>query len=345
MNSFESFIKYLKKPIFKQLFVFILLIAVIYLLRGIATLLLLTFVFIYIFNSLQNLTYRLLTKLFPVKKLIITLILYILFLSLFAFIVRIYLPVLILQVRDVVTKLTYYLLNLNKSGTSGDVYSKALIYISTNVDLSKYISSGGQTLINLLKNIGTLGLYILLSLLLSLFYMIGKKDISIFLYKFKSSKLNWLYGDIKYLFVRFSHSFGKIIQNQVLISFINAIISVIILIILRFPSVLGLGAMIFVLGMVPVAGVFISLIPLSIIAYSTGGLTEVIYILILIAALHILESYVLNPKLMSRTSKMPVFFTLFVLLISENLFGIWGLIVGIPLAMFILNLIDVLPDI
>lgn len=99
--------------------------------------------------------------------------------------------------------------------------------------------------------------------------------------------------------------------------------------------------MIFLLGLVPVAGVFISLIPLCVVAYGIGGFRTIIYVLILVAVLHTLESYILNPKLMAHNTKLPVFVTFLVLIIAENIFGIWGLIVGIPIVVFILDLLDV----
>jgi predicted PurR-regulated permease PerM len=315
----------------------------IYLLRGMATLLLLTFVFIYIFNSLQNLAYRLLCKLFPIKRMIITIVIYILFISLFAIIISIYLPILITQISALIANITDYLTIIKGETTSDNIYSRMLIYITNNFDFSQYISKGGTILLSALTSIGTVGLYILLSIVLSFFYMTEKKSISDFSGRFKKSKLYWMYDDTLFFFRKFAKSFGKVIQNQILISFINSVLSVIVLIILGFPYVLGLGAMVFILGMVPVAGVFISLIPLSIIAYTHGGLIEVIYILLLILVLHSLESYVLNPKLMSHTSKMPVFFTFLVLLISEHLFGTWGLIIGIPLTMFLLDMLNVIP--
>ena len=102
--------------------------------------------------------------------------------------------------------------------------------------------------------------------------------------------------------------------------------------------------MIFILGLIPVAGVFISLVPLSIVGYSTGGFTRLLYVLILVAVLHALESYVLNPKLMSQKTKMPVFFTFMVLLLSEHFMGVWGLVIGLPLTMFLLDVIGVIPE-
>jgi predicted PurR-regulated permease PerM len=81
-----------------------------------------------------------------------------------------------------------------------------------------------------------------------------------------------------------------------------------------------------------------------VIAYSIGGINYIIYVIILIAVLHVLESYILNPKLMSDSTKLPVFITFLVLIISENFMGIWGVIVGIPITMFILDILEVKID-
>lgn len=138
-------------------------------------------------------------------------------------------------------------------------------------------------------------------------------------------------------------SFGNVIEAQVLIAFINCILSLIVLWIMGFPHVLGLVIMIFILGLAPVAGVLISLIPLSIIALSIGGIMKVVAVVIMIAVLHVLESYVLNPRLVSSRTNLPVFYTLLVLIISEHFMGLWGLIIGVPIFMFILDLLDVSP--
>lgn len=95
------------------------------------------------------------------------------------------------------------------------------------------------------------------------------------------------------------------------------------------------------LGLIPVAGVIISLVPLSIVAFNGGGLVQVVYVLIMIVFLHAFEAYILNPKLMSSKTKLPIFFTLSILIVSEHLAGVLGLIIGIPVFMFILDLFEV----
>lgn len=82
--------------------------------------------------------------------------------------------------------------------------------------------------------------------------------------------------------------------------------------------------MIFLFSLVPVAGTIASLIPLSIIAYTVGGFKMILYILIIIAVLHALESYVLNPRFMADKTELPVFVVFITLLVSEHFMGVWG---------------------
>ena len=102
--------------------------------------------------------------------------------------------------------------------------------------------------------------------------------------------------------------------------------------------------MIFLLGLIPVAGVIISLFPLCMIAYNIGGIMYVVYILVIVTVIHALESYVLNPKFMSQKTNLPIFYTFMVLIFSEHFLGVWGLIIGIPIFIFLLDVLDVTSD-
>ncbi|MNY67496.1 hypothetical protein D3C86_2050940 [compost metagenome] len=67
----------------------------------------------------------------------------------------------------------------------------------------------------------------------------------------------------------------------------------------------------------------------------------VIYVLAMIAVLHFMEGYFLNPKLMSSKMNLPMFYTFIVLLFSEHYIGVWGLILGIPIFVFFLDILDI----
>jgi predicted PurR-regulated permease PerM len=128
---------------------------------------------------------------------------------------------------------------------------------------------------------------------------------------------------------------------QVMIAFINCVLSAIALSIMGFPQVLGLGIMIFTLGLIPVAGVVISLVPLSIVAFNVGGFTKVLAVLIMILVIHAIEAYILNPKLMSSKTALPVSLVFIILLVAEHYMNVWGLLIGVPLFIFLLNVFEV----
>ncbi|MGQ7056634.1 AI-2E family transporter, partial [Bacillus cereus group sp. BceL245] len=85
-------------------------------------------------------------------------------------------------------------------------------------------------------------------------------------------------------------------------------------------------------------------IPLAfafIFAYNVGGVMYVVYILVFITVIHALESYFLNPKFMSAKTNLPIFYTFMILIFSEHFLGIWGLIIGIPIFIFLLDVLDI----
>jgi predicted PurR-regulated permease PerM len=206
-----------------------------------------------------------------------------------------------------------------------------------DVNIEGYVK---QSLDFVLK-ISNWGLNMLLALILSLFFLLEKTKVTQFTAKFKTSKLAWFFDEIEFFGKKFVHTFGKVIEAQFLIALTNCILSTIMLWIMGFPQLFGLALMIFVLGLIPVAGVIISLIPLCAIAFSIGGFMKVIYVLVMVIVLHSLEAYLLNPKLMASKTNLPMFYTFIVLIFSEHFFGVWGLIVGIPTFVFLLDILDV----
>ena len=206
---------------------------------------------------------------------------------------------------------------------------------------SIFSTEGINYIVQSISNIGKMGINIIIALILSIFFLLEKDKIIKFTSKFRQSKISGICSELEFFWEKFTSSFGKVIEVQIVIATINGLLSTIGLWIIGFTHLLGFGMMVMLLGLIPVAGVIISLVPLSIVAFNSGGLAQVVYVLILIALLHAFEAYILNPKLMSSKTKLPIFYTLSILIISEHIAGILGLIVGIPVFMFILDIIEV----
>ncbi|MDR1028593.1 MAG: AI-2E family transporter [Clostridiales Family XIII bacterium] len=210
-----------------------------------------------------------------------------------------------------------------------------------DLNIESYIASAGNLLLTGIMNVGKFGLNLLLSLALSFLLLLEKKKIAKFGEVLGKSRIAFIYHHFIVFGLNFCRTFAKVMKVQITIAFINSILSIIILACLGFPNIWGLGVMIFVLGLIPVAGVIISLIPLSIIAFNTGGLFKVIEILIMVLVIHAIEAYILNPKLMANRTSLPVSFVFIILLVSEKYLHVWGLLIGVPLFIFLLAIFDV----
>jgi len=209
----------------------------------------------------------------------------------------------------------------------------------TNVD--QVLTQAGNVMLNLIGNIGTISLNFVLSIALSFLILLEKDKLRRFGEVVGSSRVSYLYEYFIVFGSNFCITFGKVMKVQVTIAFINSVLSMAILAILGFPSIWGLGVMIFVLGLVPVAGVIISLVPLSIIAFNVGGIIKIIWVLGMILVLHGIEAYILNPKLMSNRTQLPVCMIFIILLVAEKYLRVWGLLIGVPLFIFMMAMLGV----
>ena len=213
-------------------------------------------------------------------------------------------------------------------------------YIERN-DFFEQLQNGASIALGYLQDIGKLAVAFAMSFILSFFFMIEKQKTIFFSRLFLKSEFSWFFQDLYYFADKFVNTFGLVLEAQFIIALLNTLLTTIALAAFGFHQLLSLAIMIFILSLIPVAGVIISCIPLSFIAYSQGGIRDVVYILMTILVVHLIESYVLNPKLMSSKTDLPIFYTFVVLLVSERFFGVWGLIVGIPIFTFFLDVLKV----
>lgn len=308
---------------------------VMYVFRGILSLVLLTFILTYLLIRLVATIHRL-TRL-PEK--IVTIIVYAVMVIFMYFAVTVYVPKLFTQTIQMIEEVFSFYQRMNTDNVFVEWVSNNISII----EVKQQLTAGARVLFNTLSNIGSMGLTLVMSLILSFFFIIEKEWVTAFGQSFFNSKIACFSRDVAYLGKKFVNTFGVVIEAQFVIACINTILTTIGLYFMNFPSsqLLSLALMIFIFSLIPVAGVVISCVPLSLIAYTNGGIQDVIYVLIMIALIHALESYLLNPKLMSSRTDLPVFFVFIVLMFSEKFFGVWGLVIGIPVFVFLLDLLEV----
>lgn len=309
-------------------------ILLLYLVRGMMNTILLTFIFTFLSVKLI----RRVQKTINIKPIWIIVPVYILIIVLVYLAATKYVPQLIEQVVKIFQSLTdfYQDPHLQKH----PVFKFVMNWID-QANLDGQIKIGVSKALVYITNIGEVGMTIFISFILSFFYAFDVEQVEKFGNSFLDSTYSWLFKDLKFFATKFVNTFGVVLEAQLLIALVNTLITSITLIFMKMPSILALSVMVFLLSMIPVAGVVISLIPLSMVAYSVGGITDVIYIILMIIVIHGFETYLLNPKFMSSKTHIPMFFTFVMLLIFEKLMGAWGLIVGIPIFTFLLDILGV----
>ena len=321
-----------RKKEVKRIIIFALMIFILYSVRSMINVILLTFIFAFLMDRLVEFT----RKRVKINRTLLVLILYTMIVGLLTIGISKYLPIITVEISQLVKRITTF------SATSSE--NVIINYIETIISsdqIAAYLENGFSFLLKSFSDLSKTSIQVLLALILSLFFLIEKPRLKEFTGKFKESKIAPFYHEIEFFGTKFTRTFGKVIEAQFIIAIVNTVLTVLVLMVLGFPQIIGLAIMIFFLGLIPVAGVIISLVPLTLIAFTIGGLLKVVYLFIAIMVIHAIEAYILNPKLMSSKTDLPVFYTFVVLIFSQQFFGVWGLIIGIPVFVFLLDVLDV----
>jgi predicted PurR-regulated permease PerM len=333
MDKFDGIIN---NTLVKKILSIVLLVLFMYFFRGMLNQLLLIFIVTFIFGQLQKFIYDKVNTRMRISRKLITIFMYIIILLFFTISGIVYIPKVTQQLFDIINLISTFDLSQVQSK-----FDMNLMNIIPEDQIDAYIRMAESHLLGFVATAGTFSINLLMSFLISFLFLLEKDEIVAFFRHMEQSKISFLYEYFTFYGKKFFNSFGKVIELQIVIACINSLLSVLALTIMGFPQTLGLGAMIFILGLIPVAGVIISMIPLAIIAFNIGGAIKIVEVIVMIVVLHSLETYVLNPKLMSAKTKIPVFLVFLILMVSEHYIGVWGLLFGIPLFMFFLDILDI----
>ncbi|WP_395389365.1 AI-2E family transporter [Fructilactobacillus frigidiflavus] len=319
----------------RRICVLLLIISVVYFCRDLMTTVLLTFIFTLLVTKLVVAIWRRLKIPTPILVIII----YALLVGLIAYAAINYLP----TIADQAAKYTKQLVDFyqHPRRITNPQIREVVIKLMHTVNVPSQIQDSLGLIWTYVTSIGTIGLALFMSLLLSFFFTLELKQTKQFSEKFLDSTFGWFFQDLQYFGNIFIKTFGVVLEAQFFIAICNTVITTICLAFMQMPELALFSIMIFFLSLIPVAGVIVSMVPLAIAGYAVGGLKYILYIVIIILVVHAIEAYILNPKFMSARTELPIFYTFVVLLIGEHFLGTWGLIVSVPIFTFFLDVFGV----
>lgn len=187
-----------------------------------------------------------------------------------------------------------------------------------------------------IRDISSVGSSFLLSLLFSFLIVLDLHKLGDSTRKLKDTRLGFIYEEMSTSVTDFARVMGRALEAQLLIAFVNTVLTAIGLHLLGLGDrVAFLSTIVFLCSFIPVAGVFISSVPICLVALQEAGLTLMMFAIALITGIHMIEAYILNPKIYGRHMRLNPVLVLIILTVAGKLFHFWGFILGVPVCTYI----------
>ena len=175
----------------------------------------------------------------------------------------------------------------------------------------------------------------LLSLLFSFLIVLDLRKITRGVQGLRHTKIGFIYDEVADNIAGFGRVLGRALEAQLFIAVCNTILTAVCIWMMGIPNLLVLATIVFFCSFIPVVGTFISSTPIALLALQGGGVSDMLLVILLIVVVHLVETYVLNPQIYGHHMHMNPVLVLIVLTIGGKLFGIWGLILGIPIVNYV----------
>ncbi|MBQ1302260.1 MAG: AI-2E family transporter [Firmicutes bacterium] len=137
--------------------------------------------------------------------------------------------------------------------------------------------------------------------------------------------------------------FSGFVSGNVIDSAVVGLITFVVMSVFHWPYPLLIAALVGVTNLIPFFGPFIGAIPSVVLIFSENPL-QALYFLIFIVVLQQFDGNVLKPKIYGQAVDLPSFWTLFAILVGGSLFGIPGLLLGVPVFTVIYTFVSWLID-
>lgn len=205
------------------------------------------------------------------------------------------------------------------------------------------VSGGIENINHLLGTLGNIGGKIatvtstfLLSILFSFLIILDLPRLAASVRDLENTKLRFIYLSIADDIRDFARVLGKALEAQLIVAGVNSILTAIGI------SLLGIGehvaflsVIVFFCSFIPVIGVFISSVPICLVALQASGIQTMLLAVLLITVVHLIEGYILNPRIYGSYMRINPVIILIILTIGGKLFGFWGLLLGVPVCTYL----------
>ena len=199
---------------------------------------------------------------------------------------------------------------------------------------AEYFASGVMGVLNFLKNFA-IGFMIAIYVLYNK-TKFGNKSRKLMFALFKESTVRKILSGL----AKSNSVFSGFIYGKLLDSLIIGVLCFIGITLMNIPYTMLVAVTIGVTNIIPVFGPYIGAVPCAALILITDPLKG-LYFIIFIILLQVLDGNVIGPKILGDKTGLETFWVIFAIILGGGLFGIVGLIVGVPLFAIIYYFISV----
>ena len=182
---------------------------------------------------------------------------------------------------------------------------------------------------------------IFVTVVVSIYILLERAEILKFVKRLNSSLFNEKKcATINRYFEKGNEIFFKYISGQVLDAIVVAIIMSAALSIMNVRYALLLGFLIGLFNLIPYFGAIIAVIVACLITIFTGGITQAIWVAVVLIVLQQIDANIVNPKILKDALEISKILIIFSITVGGAYFGVLGMFLGVPVIAVIKMMLD-----
>lgn len=308
--------------------------ALLYLFRGLFGLVFITYVMCFVTHSVTGP----LEGRFGVNRRLAVILVYLAFVVLMGFFLFFLMPTLAREAREFTGQLSGAMTVIDgwtaRYAANHPWVSPALAQVKEYLTPEQVLATGWSVLRGALERGFQYMSWFFLGLVFSFMIMLDLPRIAKSVRGLKQTRLAGVYEETADSVALFARVIGENFRAQIVISAVDAALMAVFLLLLGVGNVVLLSTLVFFCGLIPVLGIILSSVPIVLMAVNSGGIGLAAWSAVLIVGISLFETYVLNPRIVSSVMSMNPVLTLIILYIAYSLFGLWGVLLGVPVAVY-----------
>lgn len=202
-----------------------------------------------------------------------------------------------------------------------------------NIDFASYFSS--ERIIEYIKGMVSVaqGVFsVFVTIIMSIYILLQRADIL----KFIKKAANALFKENTYkalgkYFSQSNQVFFKFISSQIIDGIIVGIITSIAMLIMGVKYAVLLGFMIGLFNIIPYFGAIVAVGITILITWITGGLSQAIWVAVIIIILQQVDANIINPKIVGDSLSLSPILVIFAVTVGGAYFGFLGMLLAVPI--------------